>query len=110
MVSRTYHSLALARGEPIARAAGLGQAAMNEAAEIKLRAERKAGEALAEMDKAKGGRPEKTDSVRASVSDPLPRLADIGIKPKQSNYPLRPPLVLAPAATPALPWRHASQR
>lgn len=48
------------------------------------RAERKAGEALAEMDLAKGGRPERTDSQAESVSEPLPRLADIGITPKQS--------------------------
>ena len=66
-----------------ARAAGLGEDAMNEAAEIKLRAERKAGEALALMKKHEGGRPEKTDSRRESVSAPI-RLAGLGITPKQS--------------------------
>lgn len=69
-----------------ARAAGLGQDAMNEAAEVKLRAERKAGEALSDMAKNPGGQPEQarsTDSARESV-ERAPRLADLGITPKQS--------------------------
>ena len=42
-----------------ARAAKLGLDAANYATEIKLRAERKAGELLTQLDKGKGGRPEK---------------------------------------------------
>jgi hypothetical protein len=59
---------------------------MNEAAEVKLRAERKAGEALAEMEKARGGwaARETCDSVGESQVEKPPRLADIGITPKQS--------------------------
>jgi hypothetical protein len=66
-----------------ARAAGLGQDAMNEAAEIKVRAERKAGEALAAMDKAKGHRFTGDSQAESPVAPPA-RLADIGITPKQS--------------------------
>lgn len=64
-----------------ARAAGLGQDAMNEAAEIKLRAERKAGEALAAMEKQHGARTPQRNSPEESRP---PRLTDIGITPKQS--------------------------
>lgn len=70
-----------------ARAAGLGQDAMNEAAEIKLRAERKAGEALAAMDKNRGGgftHGKPTDSQAESVTEHPPTLADLDITPKQS--------------------------
>jgi hypothetical protein len=67
-----------------ARAAGLGQDAMNEAAEVKLRAERKAGEALAEMAKHKGGRPSKTAYTDDAVSHP-PTLAEIGVSDRQSQ-------------------------
>jgi hypothetical protein len=50
--------------------------------EIRLRAERKAGELLRQMDKAKGGRPsEKTPSVAEGVST----LRDLGISEKQSS-------------------------
>lgn len=51
------------------------------ATEIKVRAERKAGEMLAEMPKHTGGRPPKTNDIVSSVS----KLADIGISPKQSE-------------------------
>lgn len=67
-----------------ARAAGLGQDAMNEAAEIKLRAERKAGEALKARPMNRGGQPahrKSTDSPRESVEASL---VDDGITPKQS--------------------------
>ena len=73
-----------------ARAVGLGQDAMNEAAEVKLRAERMAGELLAEMKKNEGtkgqlaGRGVIGDSMRESPITPVPKLADIGITPKQS--------------------------
>ena len=43
------------------------------AAEIKIRAERRAGELLADMDKAKGGRPEKTGETMEPVNDDAPR-------------------------------------
>jgi len=60
---------------------------MNEAAEVKLRAERMAGELLATMEKNKGGRPAKTNTRTVSVSDaaPVPRLSDIGITLKPSE-------------------------
>ena len=51
-----------------ARAAKLGLEAQNHATEIKLRAERKAGELLGELDRDKGGRPEKTNPSLGSVS------------------------------------------
>lgn len=55
----------------------------NRAAEIKLRAERKAGELLATMEKQKGGRPEKTGDSVSPVSET--KLADIGVTKKQSS-------------------------
>lgn len=67
-----------------ARAAGLGQDAMNEAAEVKLRAERKAGEALADMEKNKGGRPPETCSSEEQVSEQAPTLPELGITRKQA--------------------------
>jgi len=71
-----------------ARAAGLGQEAMNEAAENKLRAERKDGEVLAEMDKNRGGwnARESCDTDAVSQASPPPRLADLGITPNQSMH------------------------
>ena len=50
-------------------------------AEIRLRAERRAGELLAAMDKAKGGRPSKTPAATEGVST----LKDLGISEKQSS-------------------------
>lgn len=49
------------------------------ACEIRLRAERKAGELLKAMEKAKGGRPSKTSTAREEVS-----VTDLGITHKQS--------------------------
>lgn len=66
-----------------ARAAGLGSEAINAAAEIKLRAERAAGEALREMEKQHGARTPLRDAPTESRP---PRLADIGITPKQSMH------------------------
>ena len=58
--------------------------AANAAAEIKLRAERKAGEMLAGMEKNKGGRPaEKTAGTMPEVS--APSLAELGMKEDQSR-------------------------
>lgn len=66
-----------------ARQAQLGLNAQNHAAEIKLRAERRAGELLAEMPKRDGG-----DAARARLHDVTelpPRLEDIGISRAQSH-------------------------
>lgn len=68
-----------------AKQAKLGLAAQNHAAEIKIRAERRAGELLSEMEKHKGGRPkEKTHDIVSVVSKP-PTLSEIGISTKQSE-------------------------
>lgn len=69
-----------------ARAAGLGQDAMNEAAEVKLRAERKAGEALARMDKNRGGQPEQARSTPSQTEgvERAPTLAELGLTHKQA--------------------------
>lgn len=72
------------------RAAGAQRAApalrgiaQNHAAEIKLRAERRAGELLAEMDKHEGGRPVKTADTVSAVTPPT--LEQLGISDKQSS-------------------------
>ncbi len=57
---------------------------MNAAAEVKLRAERKAGEVLATMDKAKPGPAPEIDDSLSSISR-SPRLPDLGITYKQSE-------------------------
>ena len=57
--------------------------AANDAAEVKLRAERKAGEMLAGMEKAKGGRPSETTPSVVSVS--AKSLADLGLTANQSS-------------------------
>lgn len=66
-----------------AREARLGLETQNYAAEIKIRAERRAGELLKEMEKHPGGRP-----VKPVVRDdrfPVPRLGDLGITKDQSS-------------------------
>ena len=56
----------------------------NDIAEIKLRAERKAGELLRDMSKNEGGRPtEETGNIVLPVSSP--KLSDIGISHNQSS-------------------------
>lgn len=62
------------------KAAGVGLEMQNMAAEIKLRAERKAGEMLAAMEKRKGGTPKKLVS-----HDETPALDDIGVSRTQSH-------------------------
>jgi hypothetical protein len=57
--------------------------AANAAAEIKLRAERKAGEMLDGMPKNKGGRPSETPDTMSAVSVPV--LADFGVTEQQSS-------------------------
>jgi len=70
--------------EAYARAAGLGRELQNEAAEIRLLAERKSGEKLTQMEKNPGTR---TDGSGSSVKEPpreIPTLASLGIDKKQS--------------------------
>jgi hypothetical protein len=55
------------------------------ATEIRLRAERRAGELLAEMDKNKGAIPGKTGRKGRPVLDPSPKLSDLGISKDQSS-------------------------
>ncbi len=61
-----------------------GREMQNDIAEIKLRAERRLGEMLGEMDKAKGGRPEITGNTMLPVNEGS-TLADIGISKMQSS-------------------------
>jgi hypothetical protein len=63
-----------------AKAAGESLEIQNAASDLRLSAERKAGELLALMEKNEGGRPSKTNDIKSSVS-----LADIGVTPKQSS-------------------------
>lgn len=56
----------------------------NQCGEIKLRAERRAGELLREMEKNEGGRPAETGNAMLPVSEP-PTLADLGIERMQSS-------------------------
>lgn len=55
----------------------------NAAAEIKIRAERRAGELIKVMPKSDGGRPKKTSNIVLPVSPPS--LADMGIDKMQSS-------------------------
>ena len=72
------------------RSAEEGLEAQNHAAEIKLRAERKAGELLAEMDKNKGGEQEKKKASNKNMGQTtgdimslvVPKLEDIGVTKK----------------------------
>ncbi len=57
------------------------------AGEIKMRAERRAGQMLKDMDKATGGRPEKTGYKVLPVNS-APTLSEVGITPKQSSLRL----------------------
>lgn len=65
------------------RAARVSLELQNEATEIKLRAERRAGEMLAEMDLHGGGRPTETGNAVLPVS--APKLSDLGITKMQST-------------------------
>ena len=67
-----------------AQAARLGLESQNEAAEIKLRAERKAGELLARMPKADGGVATRARLHRATESQP-PTYAELGIEKTQAH-------------------------
>lgn len=68
-----------------AKQANLGLEIENHAAEVRILAECRAGELLAGMEKAKGGRPKKTNDTVSSVSGDGIRLKDLGITPKQSE-------------------------
>ncbi len=71
-----------------AQAAKLGLENQNEAAEVKIRAERKAGEMLAQMPKAVGtdyGGKQYADSNTMLPSNPPPTLSDLGIERMQSS-------------------------
>lgn len=67
-----------------AKAAKLGLENQNEAAEVKIRAERKAGEMLAMMPKAKPTGSNQYEDRLHDVTDP-PTLADLGIEKIQSH-------------------------
>lgn len=61
---------------------------LNQATEIKLRAERRAGELLAGMEKANGGEhggKSRLDGSRSQPSNPTPTLADLGLTKTQSS-------------------------
>lgn len=66
-----------------AKQAGESLENQNMIAEIKLRAERRAGELIKELPKNEGGRPEKTPAIVSVVSSPT--LAELGISHKQSS-------------------------
>jgi site-specific DNA-methyltransferase (adenine-specific) len=67
-----------------ARQARLGLEAQNDAAEIKLRAERKLGELLAEQEKHPGGNINRSQPATGSPVEPA-RLRDLGISKSQSS-------------------------
>ena len=58
---------------------------IEDATEIRLRAERRAGEILREMEKNKGGVPGKTGRKGRPVLDATPKLADLGVTKSQSS-------------------------
>lgn len=66
-----------------AKQARLGIEMQNDAAEIKLRAERRAGEMLAVMEKNGGGRPAENRS--RAVTGLSPKLEDLGVTKNQSS-------------------------
>lgn len=67
------------------RAQGQCLEIQNHAAEVKLRAERKAGELLAVMEKNRGGGDQKSNHRSHDVIGDAPKLADMGIEPMQSH-------------------------
>lgn len=68
-----------------ARQVELGLEAQNHAAEIKIRAQRKAGEILSSMEKAKGGRPYQATSSQEVGVDKPPTYADLDISYKDAH-------------------------
>jgi site-specific DNA-methyltransferase (adenine-specific) len=67
-----------------ARQARLGLEAQNDAAEIKLRAERKLGELLAQSERNPGGNTNRSQPATGSPDEPA-RLRDLGISKSQSS-------------------------
>ena len=59
--------------------------AQNHATEIKLRAERKAGELLGELEKDKGGRPEKTPDIVSAVSEYRQAIESAEVEERQAR-------------------------
>src|ERR1700674_281027 len=80
--AKAIHSFAEA-ARIYARQARLGLEAQNDAAEIRLRAERKLGELLAEMDKHRGGNVNRSQA--ATGWNKPARLHDLGISKSQSS-------------------------
>ncbi len=68
-----------------ARAAKMGLEAANHAAEIKLRAERKAGELLAQLERSNGGRPTETNNSVLPVSEYRSVLSENEINPMTAH-------------------------
>lgn len=69
-----------------AKAAKMGIEMQNDCAEIKIRAERKAGEFLAQMEKAKGAQGVGSNQYEVRLHDvTAPKLSDLGIKKIQSH-------------------------
>jgi site-specific DNA-methyltransferase (adenine-specific) len=69
-----------------ARQARLGLDAQNDAAELRLRAERRAGELLASLARNPGGRPPAAENPLPAVTGfPTPRLAELEITRRQSS-------------------------
>jgi len=68
-----------------ARQARLGLEAQNDAAEIRLRAERRAGDLLAAMARHPGDRPATQENSLRAVRGYLPRLAELQITERQSS-------------------------
>lgn len=69
-----------------ARAAKLGLEAYNYAAEVKVRAERKAGGFLEKLEKDKGGRPITVDTVSTVNSEYKSVLTENGIDYRTANF------------------------
>ncbi len=61
---------------------------IDNASDIRLRAERRAGELLAGMEKNKGAIPGKTGTKGKPVLDDKPKLSDLGVTKTQSSGPL----------------------
>jgi N6-adenosine-specific RNA methylase IME4 len=68
-----------------ARRAALGLVAQNKAAELRLRAERKIGEYLAQTPRHQGGRPLHPETKPVKSDDGFPRLSDLGISRQLSH-------------------------
>lgn len=68
-----------------ARKAELGLEAQNHAAEIKVKAQRKAGEILQRMEKAKGGQPYQERNSTGYIVQPVETYAELGIDKRDAH-------------------------